>query len=61
MLFRSVDGKANVLLLRFLASAYGVPLSAVTLLRGETSRQKTVRVDRPALRPDRLWAEGARR
>ncbi len=50
-----VEGKANVQLLRFLASAFGVPQRAVVLLRGEASRQKTVRVTRPALRPDLGW------
>lgn len=47
-----VDGKANAALVRFLALAFGVPPSRVTLVRGATSRQKTVRIDRPALRPD---------
>ena len=51
----AVDGKANALLLRFLASAFGVSLRAVVLVRGESSRQKTVRVTRPTLRPDRDW------
>jgi uncharacterized protein len=50
-----VAGKANAELLRFLASAFGVPQRAVLLLRGESSRQKAVRVTRPALRPDRDW------
>ncbi len=50
-----VDGKANAQLLRFLAETFGVPARAVTLLRGETSREKTVRIDQPALRPDREW------
>ncbi len=50
-----VDGKANSALLAFLAGAYGVALRDVTLLRGETSRQKTVRVVRPARRPDAQW------
>ena len=50
-----VDGKANSALLAFLAGAYGVPLREVTLLRGETSRQKTVRIQRPARRPDTQW------
>ena len=50
-----VDGKANAQLIRFLAAAFGVPARAVTLLRGETSREKTVRIDQPALRPDREW------
>ena len=51
-----VDGKANAELLRFLAAAFGVPVRAVTLLRGEASRRKTVRVEAPRLRPDRGWA-----
>jgi uncharacterized protein len=50
-----VDGKANAALLAFLAGAYGVTLRNVTLLRGETSRQKTVRIQRPARRPDAQW------
>ncbi len=49
------DGKANAELLRFVADAFGVPLRAVTLVRGETSRQKTVRIDHPVRRPDRDW------
>ena len=51
-----VDGKANAELVRFLAEAFGVPLRQVTIVRGETSREKTVRIDAPALRPDRDWA-----
>jgi len=50
-----VDGKANAELLRFLAAAFGVPRRAVTLLRGETSRQKTVRIEAPLRRPDLQW------
>jgi uncharacterized protein (TIGR00251 family) len=52
-----VDGRANAELLRFLADAFGVPLRSVTLLRGEASRQKTVRVEAPARRPD--WLDSA--
>jgi hypothetical protein len=55
-----VDGKANAELRRFLADAFGVPLRNVTLVRGETSRQKRVRIEAPSLRPDRAWAAGAR-
>lgn len=39
-----VDGKANAALCAFLADFCGVPKSAVTLLSGETSRAKRVRV-----------------
>lgn len=50
-----VEGKANAALLRYLAEAFGVPQRAVTLVRGETSRQKTVRIAAPRERPDREW------
>ena len=39
-----VDGKANAELCRFLADTLGVAKSAVTILQGETSREKTVLV-----------------
>ncbi len=50
-----IEGKANAELLRFLAAAFGVPLARVALVRGETSRRKTVRIDQPVLRPDAEW------
>ena len=50
-----VDGKANAELLRFLADAFDVPLRDVVLVRGETSRHKVVRIERPARRPDLGW------
>jgi len=50
-----VDGRANAELLRFLAEAFGVPLRQVVLVRGATSRQKSVRIDSPARRPDNDW------
>ena len=40
-----VDGRANDELVRWLAKELGVPRSAVTLVRGQTSRSKQVRVD----------------
>jgi hypothetical protein len=39
-----VDNKANAHLLAWLAAQLGVPRSAVRLVRGETSRQKSVLV-----------------
>ncbi len=39
-----VEGAANRALVEFLAKLLGVPRSAVSLISGETSRQKTVRV-----------------
>jgi len=50
-----VDGRANAALLRFLADAFGVPQRAVTLVRGETARDKVVRIAAPRLRPDLGW------
>jgi hypothetical protein len=52
-----VDGKANAELLRFLAAAFAVPLRGVTLVRGATSRQKVVRIERALARPDYGWAD----
>jgi len=50
-----VDGKANAELLAFLARAFGVSRRDVTLLRGDASREKIVRIVRPRMRPDVNW------
>lgn len=55
-----VDGKANEELIRFLADAFGVPQRAVTIVRGATSRRKTVRVAAPVRRADARWSAPAR-
>jgi hypothetical protein len=39
-----VEGRANAALVRFLARALGVPRSQVSLLSGETGRNKIVRI-----------------
>lgn len=41
----ALEGRANEELCEFLAEALGVPRRAVTLLRGDKSRQKVVRID----------------
>ena len=46
-----VDGKANAHLLAFLAHVFNVPRSRVTLLAGETGRDKRVRITSPATLP----------
>ncbi len=46
-----VEGKANAELIRFIAAAFGVPRRNVELIRGETSRAKTVRVIAPLRDP----------
>jgi uncharacterized protein len=40
-----VDGKANAALCAFVARAAGVSASSVSVVRGQTSRDKVVRVD----------------
>jgi uncharacterized protein (TIGR00251 family) len=40
-----VDGKANAALCAFVARAAGVPRSRVSVVRGQTSRDKVVRVE----------------
>ncbi len=40
-----VDGKANAALITFVAKTIGVPKGAVTIVRGETSRNKVIRVE----------------
>jgi len=39
-----VDGKANAAVVRVLAQALGVARSAVTIVRGDTGRKKTLRI-----------------
>lgn len=46
-----VDGKANAHLLRFLARAFGVSRSQVTLINGDTNRNKVFRIEKPAKFP----------
>ena len=40
-----VDGKANAALCAFVAARTGVPKSAVSVVHGQSSRDKVVRVD----------------
>ena len=40
-----VEGKANEALCRFLAETLGLPKRAVSIARGDTSRQKVVRIE----------------
>ncbi|MFL6550779.1 MAG: DUF167 domain-containing protein [Povalibacter sp.] len=49
-----VDGRANRQLIEFLAETFGVTESQVRLIRGETSRLKTVRIDTPTILPSQL-------
>ncbi|QEY60761.1 YggU family protein [Metapseudomonas lalkuanensis] len=47
-----VEGKANAHLMAFLAEAFGVAKSQVSLESGELNRQKRVRIQRPRTLPD---------
>ena len=40
-----VDGKANTAVRKIIARTVGVPPSRVSIVRGETNRDKTVRID----------------
>lgn len=46
-----VEGKGNLALRRFIADAFGVSLSKVTLIGGEQSRYKRLRIQGPRLLP----------
>jgi len=54
----AVDGRANAALEAFLAAALGIARAAVTVSRGERSRQKTVAIRDTHARPDRLLPSG---
>lgn len=49
-----VDGKANAQLLAFLANAFAVSKSQVSLESGQQSRQKRVRIKQPQFLPGQL-------
>jgi uncharacterized protein (TIGR00251 family) len=52
-----LDGRANAALLAFLADEFDVPRSQVELLKGERSREKSVRIRGPARAP--AWLTSA--
>ena len=49
-----VDGKANAMLIEFLASAFAVSKRQVSLLSGQQSRHKRVLIEAPQQLPDEL-------
>jgi len=49
-----VDGQANKHLIRFLAKQFKVAISKVSLLKGDSSRQKTLAIEKPTTIPDWL-------
>ena len=48
------NGKANRELIRFLSDTLGIPKSSLDLIRGQSSRDKTVRIE--GITPDQLLA-----
>ena len=49
-----VDGKANAHLIKFLAKQFGVAKSSITLISGESGRDKRLRIHAPAKLPVEL-------
>jgi len=49
-----VDGEANRQLSQFLAKCFAVAKSDIDLLKGETGRQKTLKIHQPNTMPDWL-------
>lgn len=47
----AVDGQANRAVIRFLATAFGVPKRDVRISLGETGRRKTVLISKPQKDP----------
>jgi uncharacterized protein (TIGR00251 family) len=57
----AVEGKANEALCDFLADTLQVPRRAVTVVRGNTSRQKMVRIDGLDLATAKVRFDGRKR
>lgn len=53
-----VDGRANEVLLKFIAGLFDVPLRQVSLHSGERSRRKVVLVQCSCIAPDSIIAAG---
>ncbi|SFI70471.1 DUF167 family protein [Nitrosomonas sp. Nm34] len=53
-----VEGKANKVLLKFLAERFQVPLRQVSIKQGAQSRYKIVEIYQPSLGPQVLAADG---
>lgn len=52
-----VGGKANAHLIRYVAGLFRVKPARVRLVRGETSRRKTLAITAPAVAPESLLPE----
>ncbi|WP_438950913.1 DUF167 family protein [Porticoccus sp.] len=47
-----LDGRANQHLIALVSRWFGTPKSAVSLVQGETGRQKILRIEKPSRLPD---------
>ena len=47
-----IDGKANDYLMKFLAKQFGVSKRNITIIKGELSREKRIRIDQPKKIPN---------
>ena len=56
-----VDGAANAAVIEALAAAFGVRRAAISIVRGETGRRKTVRIEGGAPATLEALRSGARR
>ncbi len=54
-----VDGMANQHLIALMSKWFGTPKSAISIVRGETGRQKTLCIDNPAKLPEEAAIEPA--
>lgn len=52
----AVEGKANQALIRFLADEFGVRKNQISIISGEISRQKRVKIHQPKQLPDAVVA-----
>lgn len=49
-----IDGKANAYLIGFLSRQFSVPKRNISIISGELSRQKTVKIEAPQKLPSEL-------
>lgn len=47
-----IDGKANDYLMKFLAKQFGVSKRSITIISGELSREKRIKIDEPQRIPN---------
>lgn len=40
-----IEGRANIALIEFLAEHYHVPKSSISIIQGQTNRNKTIKID----------------